>query len=315
MDNATRSTLEALVRDAGLPAVTATSRLVGRGLDNRIYAARLADGRQVILRLRADGAASEAMRAHLLAAYQLPVPRLLGARGNASLYAFAPGTTMGDAVESRTATANSWALVGRAYRQVHDVRFPHLIEGTVGPAAMTLWPIDPVGQLHETVDRAAAGLERLLPQTVALLPEIHRLIEGAAPSLRGAATALLHGDVNMWNILIAPDRATLIDWDGPVIGDPARELALPDKHASLFNGKGLPRAFFNGYGRGPVEPNTSLHRLIGTVAWLTSDDWADFERLDPDLRARTRGWFRDLLAWAARLPEHVERLRTLPARP
>lgn len=315
MDDVTWTILDMLVRDAGLPAVTATSRLVGRGLDNRIYAARLADGHQVVLRLRAEWAPAETTRARLLQSYGLPVPRLLAAAGNASLYEFAPGITMGEAVEDRTATPDSWMLVGRAYRRVHDIRFPRLLAGDVGPAGISLRPVDPVTPLHRAVDGAAIGLQRLLPNTVALLPQIHHLIEVAAPSLRGSTTALLHGDPNLGNILIAPDRATLVDWDGPVIGDPARELAQLDEHALLFNGRGLPRAFYDGYGRGPIEPSTSLHRLIGMLSWLTSHAWTDFERLDPDLRARTRGWFHTLLAWVARLPEHVARLRTLPARP
>ena len=315
MDATTVDILEDLIRAAGLPGVTATSRLAGRGLANRLYAARLADGRQLVLRIRSRGLIPERARAQFLQTHGLAVPQLFAASGNASLYGFAPGVTLSDAVEDGTATANDWAKVGRAYRQVHDVRFPRQVEGTVGPDLITLRPADPVADLHATVERSVAGLERLLPETVALVPELHRLIDAAAPSLRSAATTLLHGDVTLWNILIAPSRATLVDWDEPAIGDPARELALLDQHASLFNGKGLPRAFYNGYGRGPIEPNTSLHRLIGTIAWLTSDDWVSFERLDPDLRARTRGWFRELFAWTTRMPEHIERLRTLPPRP
>lgn len=166
-------------------------------------------------------------------------------------------------------------------------------------------------RLHEVVDGAVDGLVRLLPVTVPLVLELHELIETAAPALRGTTTALLHGDVSMWNIIVAPVRATVIDWDDAAVGDPARELALLGMHASLFNCRGLPRGFFNCDGRGPIEPNTSLHRLIGTVWWLTSDDWDAFERLDPDLRARTRDWFRELLGWTARLLEHVAQLQTL----
>ena len=315
MDATTVDILEDLVREAGLPDVTAMSRLAGRGLNNRLYAARLADGRQMVLRIRTQGLIPERARAQFLQTSELSVPRLFAASGNASLYAFAPGITLGDAIESGTATREDWTMVGRAYRQVHEVRFPREVEGTVGPDVITLRPADPVARLYDDVERSIPGLERLLPETLPFVPDLHRLIEDAAPGLRESTTALLHGDVNMWNILIAPTRATLVDWDEPAVGDPAAELALLHQHASLFNGSGLPRAFFNGYGRGPIEPNTSLHRLIGTIAWLTSDDWVSFERLDPDLRARTRGWFRGLFAWTERMPEHIERLRTLPPRP
>jgi len=315
VDATTVDILEDLVQEAGLPDVTATSRLAGRGLNNQLYAARLADGRQMVLRIRTRGLIPEQTRAQFLQTSGLSVPRLFAASGNASLYAFAPGVTLGDAIEGGAITREDWARVGRAYRQVHEVRFPREVKGTVGPDVITLRPTDPVANLHGVVERSVAGLERLLPETVALVPDLHRLIEDAAPALRDTTTSLLHGDVNMWNILVAPTRATLVDWDEPTIGDPAAELALLHQHASLFNGTGLPRAFFDGYGRGPMEPNTSLHRLVGTIAWLTSDDWVRFERLDPDLRARTRGWFRGLVAWTERMPEHIERVRTLPPRP
>ena len=100
-------------------------------------------------------------------------------------------------------------------------------------------------------------------------------------TLQAAPTALGHGDVHMWNMLVSHDRAaTLIDWDAPRVGDPAKEIALLDKHASLFNRAGIRPAFFDGYGSTPVEPNTSIHRVVQTLSWATSDDWIDTER-DP----------------------------------
>jgi aminoglycoside phosphotransferase (APT) family kinase protein len=128
-------------------------------------------------------------------------------------------------------------------------------------------------------------------------------VDRAAGPLRGAATALGHGDINMWNVIVADDRAWLIDWDEPRVRDPAEEVALLDKHAWLFNGRGLGPAFFDGYGRAPVEPNTSLHRVVQTVRWAASGDWDSFERCDlsGELRARTRA-----------LVERAGRLRVRP---
>lgn len=315
MDSATLPLLDRLVRAADLAPVVSTARLIGRGLDNRLAAADLADGERVVLRLRAEGAPSELIRSRFLASYGLGIPRLLAADGNASLYEFAEGVPFGDIVEGETVTDDDWTLVGRALRRVHAVRFPALVRGAVLPDRIVLRPIDPVAELHDRLDGAAVGVRRVLPAVAPFLTELHRLIDAAAPSLRGAPTALLHGDLSLGNILIAPSRATLVDWDTPLIADPAGELATLDANALLANGRGLPRAFFSGYGRGPSEPNTSLHRVVGTLASLASDEWAAFERLDPDLRARTRGWFRALRDWATRMPDHVARLETLPPRP
>ncbi len=138
-------------------------------------------------------------------------------------------------------------------------------------------------------------------------------MDQSAPSLRGAVTALGHGDINMWNILVDEDRVWLIDWDEPRVGDPAMEVALLDKHASLFNGCGLDQAFFEGYGQPPAEPNTSLHRVVQTLRWVASSDWDSCERqtLSAELHARTHQWLRTLLVYVARLPAHLQRLRSL----
>ena len=119
----------------------------------------------------------------------------------------------------------------------------------------------------------------------------------------------------MWNVIVGDDgdRVWLIDWEEPRVCDPAMELALLDKHASLFNGRGLAPAFFDGYGRAAPEPNTSLHRVVQTVSWAASTDWDSFERQDlpADLRRRTHEWLGTLLAYVAELPAHIERLRSL----
>jgi aminoglycoside phosphotransferase (APT) family kinase protein len=315
MDSPTASTLETLVQAAGLPGVVETFRLVGRGSATEIVAARLADGRRVVLRIRAGDGVPERARASILEMHRLPTPRLLSSVGNASLYEFPSGRTLGDMVELDRDNADDWAKAGQAYRRVHEVVFPRRLDGDVAPDQIVLRPIDPVAEQHAVLRRAADRLAELLPEASQSLPDLHHLIDSAGTWLYAAPTSLLHGDVDLWNTVIDPSGATLVDWDAPMVGDPARELALLDMHASLINGKGLPRAFYNGYGRGPIEPNTTIYRITGTIAWLTSDDWGRYDDLDPGLRAKTRSWFLTLTQWVSRLPEHVQRLRNLPPRP
>lgn len=315
MDAPITTTLENLVQAAGLPAVSETFRLTGRGLHNQILAARLTDGREVLLRVRSYDAVPERARARLLETHRLPAPRLLSSAGNASLYEFAPGQPLGDLVELGTVTREDWERVGDAYRQVHQVAFPRRLSGDVEPDVILLRPGDPVAEQHAILDRVEARLRETMPSVAAWLPAVHDQVDAAAPTLCGAPTSLLHGDVDLRNILVAPSGATLLDWDTPMVGDPARELALLDMHASLANEQGLPRSFYDGYGRGPFEPNTSIFRITGTLSWLASDDWAAFEQLDADLRARARAWLATLRSWADDLPGHLERIRSLPARP
>jgi hypothetical protein len=115
----------------------------------------------------------------------------------------------------------------------------------------------------------------------------------------------------MWNIIVNDNEAVLIDWDVPRIGQSAMEVALLDMHTSLFNGCGLDSAFYSGYGHDPVEPNTSLHRVIQTIFWATSDDWSSFEQLSVEMYERTQRWLTVLLVHVAQLPAHIQQLRLL----
>jgi hypothetical protein len=88
------------------------------------------------------------------------------------------------------------------------------------------------------------------------------------------------------------------------------EIALLDKHAALFNGYGIDNAFYEGYGREPDEPHTSLHRVIQTMSWAASDDWTSFENYPGELRERTQYWLKVLLDYVEQLPTHIQRLHT-----
>ncbi|MEV6108867.1 phosphotransferase [Streptomyces sp. NPDC051940] len=299
--------LAPLLARAGLPAPLSVRRITGRGFDNAVWVLGFGDGRRVVLRSWREPREAEDGRFRFLADHGLPVPELLAASGEGSLYAFADGELLGDLIESGRATDAVWRAVGRAYGRVHGVGFPERVRGKVRPGRLWLESVDPVAELHGQVDACAPGLHRLAPGMLPQLAELHTLVDEAADALRADPVSLLHGDANMWNCLVDGDRCTVIDWDGPRVGSSAKEIALLDKHAWLFGRRGLPSAFFTGYGRPRAEPVTSLQRVVQTVHWAVSDDWDDFRRpaLTDELRARAMAWLERLTAYARRLDEHV----------
>lgn len=304
--------LSDLLWAAGLPAAETAERLTGRGFDNEVLSARLADGRRVVLRRRRERGQPEHVRASLLEAHGLPAPRLLAATDQASLHEFVPGALLGDLIEAGRATPAVWEQVGRAFRRVHAVTFPSRLAGEVEPDRIVLRPCDPVADLHISLEESIPGLARRAPAALDHITALHELVERAAEPLRAAPAALLHGDVSMWNVIVGEGGAVLIDWDAPLVGDPARELALLDEHAMLFNGQGLDPAFFRGYGRPAPEPNTSLQRAVQSLVWVSGDDWdTGFAQQPPELRARAQRWLDTLLAHLDQLPARIERLRTL----
>ncbi|WP_433869230.1 phosphotransferase family protein [Saccharopolyspora sp. CA-218241] len=311
--------LDELVAQADLPPPVSAMPKVGRGFDNEISTVVLAGGRRVVLRRFPQPRAPEWPRARFLEQHGLPAPALLAANERGSVIEFVDGDLLGDLIEAGRDTAGVWRMVGAAYRRVHAVGFPAgLAAEELAADRFVLTPVDPVEQLHRLIDNARPGLHQLLPDCVDYLSDVHALVDDAATALRTAASAFGHGDINMWNVLITPEQAVLIDWDHPRVADPAMEIALLDKHASLFNETGLPAAFFTGYGQPPPEPNTSLHRLVQTLEWATSSDWAEFESdvaLPTELKHRVRGWLPILVDYLRELPTHVDRLRTLTGTP
>ena len=249
-------------------------------------------------------------RNRLLIGRGIRTPAVLAVTERSALFDYVPGVLLGDLIDTTRCSPEAWHAVGAAYRQVHS------IDADVDVAtemAIDAPMMDPVERAHADVEGASRGIERRLPEAMRHLPALHELIDVAAQSLLSAPVRLLHGDVNMWNVLVDVYDAWIIDWDDPVIGDPAMEIALLDKHASLFNGAGLDPAFFHGYGQTAVEPNTSLYRLIATLSWAASSDWDnwDRERLPDELRRRTAGWLETLLAYLTDIELHIGRTHQL----
>ena len=315
--HASQRVLSKLLAEAGLPPAVEVSPLEGRGFSNEIVAATLAGGRRVILRRWPAPRLPEHARARFLADHGLPAPGLLAADEHASIIEFVPGEVLGDLIDDGRDSIQVWRLVGQAYRRVHDVAFPGGLTGEVRPHRIVLTPTDPVARLHADIENARIELHRILPERVADLLALHGAVQAAAGPLRAAKTALGHGDIHMWNVLVSASAVTLVDWDSPRVCDPAMEVGLLDKHASLFNGKGLPESFFEGYGHPPTEPNTSVHRVVQTLNWATSSDWAEFEAdpgLSDELKRRARTWRPVLVDYLRDLPHHIHRLHMLTRR-
>jgi aminoglycoside phosphotransferase (APT) family kinase protein len=311
-----KESLTELLRQAGLPSAESVKAITERGFTNQISIVTLVDGQRVLLRVFHKLRTPAFPRARFFTNHNVPAPTLLAATEHAALEEFIDGETLGDLIDTGRDTDRVWRLVGEAYRKVHAVTFPTGLAGRVEPERFNLTPYDPAEELHTGIEEAKPGLQRLLPEQVAYLPDLHEVVRAAAPALQAAPSALGHGDNNMWNMLVSPDRATLVDWDTPRVADPAMEVALLDKHASLFNRAGIPPAFFDGYGTTPVEPNTSIHRVLQTMFWATGDDWINIER-DPlvsaELKALHASWLQILLNHVRELPRHLDQLRALVA--
>ena len=214
----------------------------------------------------------------------------------AVLVDYVPGEMLSELVKTGRCTEAGWRSVGDAFRRLHAVRFPSGLTGRYEKGQIVLTPHDPVAALH--ADLAAADLATVLPEATKYVPRLHALIDSEADQLRRTPTSLLHADVNAANIIVSTDRTVLIDWGHPLIGDPRGEIAALDEHVYLAGGGELPEAFFTAYGVSRAKLRLPVHRLTGTIGWLTSEDrdeWA--ADLTPELAVRTAGWRTALLRY------------------
>jgi aminoglycoside phosphotransferase (APT) family kinase protein len=303
-----RLQLDSLLEMAGFVAVQAAQQISGRGFENRIYKITLIDGQELILRCYPQERPLETARAKFLEQYDLPAPKLYACNEQAALFSYISGTLLGDLIESGLADDRVWQELGRTFSQVHAIQFPQGVVGTISAEGLNLSFRDPVEQLHSWIDQASVGLERRLPEIVELLPELHRYVDLAAQLLRQDRVSLGHGDINMWNTIINRDGAYLIDWDFPVVTWPTSEIALLDKHAALFNGIGLPEAFFQAYQPQLNRDLLLLYRVVHSLTWFASDDWDEFAQseLPSEQIQRTRNWYEYLREYTKRLEDHLQ---------
>ncbi|WP_051365979.1 phosphotransferase enzyme family protein [Hamadaea tsunoensis] len=125
----------------------------------------------------------------------------------------------------------------------------------------------------------AADLETLVTRTARL---------GAALGRREAPAVVCHNDAHLGNILTAPGRVWLIDWDDAVLAPPERDLlfVVDGIFSSAPVTAAQQAAFFAGYGEISVDPERlTYYRCTRALEDL---DWAlnvlDVEGRRPDDR-------------------------------
>lgn len=305
-------TLEELVAAASLPPVVSTHDVGGRGFDNELLVAILNDGRRVLLRQNSDPAPSPVARAQFLATHDVGAPQLYAADDSgAVLVEFVPGETLAAKASRGSLTDRDWRNAGRAYGRIHAVRFHAPLRGSFGPQRLELTPQDPVALLHAKVDAGEATIRDHRPAMVSLLDSFRSRIDVHADELRQEVPCLVHADANFHNLVVGPDRVTLIDWDYPGVQYPLEELEAFETHAYLNGLPELPDVFFAGYGREVSLPLLRIHRVASCLQDVASAEWsamADDDRNPDALRSMLRGWTDRLRQWIYRLDEHIAQI-------
>jgi aminoglycoside phosphotransferase (APT) family kinase protein len=298
--------LRELVAAAGLPEVREFAPINGHGFDHTIVLATLADGRRVVLRHRHSQPRPLPVRlARFLEDHDVPAPRLLGGNEEATLYEYAPGETLSALAGAGRMTDELWRSVGTAFRRLHAVRFPAMLEGVFVHDDLVLSPTDPVQDLHGDLTADEPYLASNLPELVPHLARLHEEIDEFADRLR-EPTVLLHANVSPSNVIVGPDETLLIDWGHPRVGNPAAEIAALEEHIYLIDrSERLPDAFYQAYG--PRQPSVALYRLIDAIGRY--GDFEEGESPDPALQDRAVGRHIALATYLSTIGERLDDLR------
>jgi len=307
--------MDRLIAASGLPAPVSVQTIDsdGNGLDNRLMMAELTDGRMVVMRQSRVATTSPRRRVDFLRANGINTPKLFASDdAGAALWEYISGQTLADSVANGTADRTAWRRTGAALAELHAVTFPASLEGTIDADSLSLRTTDPVESLLDNLAASGPWVEKHRPRLRGALEHVRCFIADRATQIRTARPSVLHGDVNLLNIVVNEDEARLIDWDFPRVGQPLAELSALDEHAYLHGLDGLPSSFFEGYDR-PVPRDLLLaYRIVGCIGWLASGDWEEWDRAPelPDAaRSRLDKWHQRLLDWSIGIPEVITTLR------
>ena len=108
------------------------------------------------------------------------------------------------------------------------------------------------------------------PHVDALVERAHSRLAGAAGN--GAPPALVHGDVNLANVLVTPGGLRLVDWENAGRGDPCLDMADMCVHPGAFGGEPdrwpeLIDRHTRGLGHPTAARRTWFYGRLLTVLW------------------------------------------------
>lgn len=294
--------LDVLLNLANFPRSVELTAIDGPGLDNTLTRVTLPDGQLALLREPHKYQPDPAPRWRFLRAAGVTRPHYYSsADGGASLVEWIDGQPLSTCLSRTSEQATLWEKVGAALHNIHRVRFPALLEGPVEAQTITLQTCSVADRYAEDLSGAEPWAVSELDRGQALIDRLRTQLPSMAEVLTRDGSRLVHGDLNLDNIIINTDHATVIDWDTPRVGNRIHEVTALEEHLFLATGREhLPRTFWRGYPDSVERPILDFVRTVGCLSWLASDDWQEWAQdttLTTQQRERFAAWNRRLRSW------------------
>lgn len=169
--------------------------------------------------------------------------------------------------------ALGWGLDGNRHQVLltsYD-GVPLAREEEIGPAAKLLAGLHklPIDIIPDRLRRRCDFITYFFPR----LPEHPDLQEALLCQLDAARMtddAVIHGDYNLGNVLVARNRLTIIDWTNAQVGDRRYDLAWAGFLIWVYNGENLHHEFIKTYSQELPPPAQERIRFesIACLRWL-----------------------------------------------
>lgn len=172
----------------------------------------------------------------------------------------------GDNGFNKPLSKNQWLTLGKALRQVHEIKLPPSIKDQIRIEAFSDKSRKAIHSIMEGIDRDP-GVDEIANKFKAYLKghkeTILRLVnraEALSQMIQSEPSefVLCHSDIHAGNVLIdEKDSIYIVDWDEPIMAPKERDLMfIGGGVANVWNNPHEEALFYTGYGK------TSINRVI-----------------------------------------------------
>lgn len=167
---------------------------------------------------------------------------------------------------SRDLTEDQWFILGKALRQIHQIKVPRSIQSKIRRENYSSKWREAVRSLYTYIE-SQTGIDEFSSKFITFMKNhaavIHRLVDRAeelGKQIRAQLPefVLCHSDIHGGNVLMdSNNNVYMVDWDDPIMAPKERDLMfIGGGVANTWNKLHEEKIFYKGYGT--IEINTAI---------------------------------------------------------
>lgn len=164
---------------------------------------------------------------------------------------------------NRNLTDEQWIVLGRALRQVHEIKVPSSLKSSIRREDFSPQWREAVRSFYNLVeklpigDEVAINLWKYLKENQSMILQlVDRSEQLAKKAIRQSLDLVVcHSDIHAGNVLLDDkDHLYIVDWDAPIMAPKERDLMfIGGGIGNVWNNPQQERLFYQGYGQVDVD--------------------------------------------------------------